>query len=256
MAPAWSRLAKIFESEPSVVIAKIDAASPESRRTANNQGIKSYPTIKYFAKGSHKPVIYSGPRTEADLVNFVNRQAGTRMSSRAKAPEIREKMQVIESAANEIVSATAAARGFNNNGRMTRFYTQISNRITSNAAYLKEQVRQLSEMMKGNRRFRTVKSDRVDRMDVGHHKPKGGKAEKAHPPHPNHQHKDKKEKGDMYKEDPYQKDMYPKDPYKGDNGGRPMKETQHDSYKSPDFAMVSEAMRGQRRRVTRIGGAA
>ena len=37
----------------------------------------SYPTIKFFPKGSAEPELYNGGRTEADFVSFLNGKAGT-----------------------------------------------------------------------------------------------------------------------------------------------------------------------------------
>jgi protein disulfide-isomerase A6 len=39
--------------------------------------VSSYPTIKFFPKGSTEPEAYNGGRTESDLVTFLNEKAGT-----------------------------------------------------------------------------------------------------------------------------------------------------------------------------------
>ena len=77
LAPVWETLAKDFAAEPTVLIAKIDAEAENSKSTAEAQGVKSYPTIKYFPKGSTTPVPYEGGRAEQDLVDFLNTNAGT-----------------------------------------------------------------------------------------------------------------------------------------------------------------------------------
>ncbi|KAF4551176.1 Thioredoxin-like protein 2 [Elsinoe fawcettii] len=77
LAPTWESLATTFSAEPSVVVAKVDAEAPNAKRTAQDQGVKSYPTIKYFPAGSTTPQDYKGGRSEADLVNFLNEKAGT-----------------------------------------------------------------------------------------------------------------------------------------------------------------------------------
>lgn len=60
-----------------MVIAKVDAEAENSKATAQDQGVKSYPTIKYFPKGSTTPQDYSGGRTEKDFISFLNEHAGT-----------------------------------------------------------------------------------------------------------------------------------------------------------------------------------
>ena len=64
-------------NEPGVLVGKVDAEAENSKATAQDQGVSSYPTIKYFPKGSTEPEPYSGGRTEADLVKFLNEKAGT-----------------------------------------------------------------------------------------------------------------------------------------------------------------------------------
>lgn len=77
MAPTWETLAEDFINEPSVVIAKVDAEADNSKATAGEYGVTSYPTIKFFPKGSTEPEAYSGGRTEKDLIDFINGKAGT-----------------------------------------------------------------------------------------------------------------------------------------------------------------------------------
>ena len=59
------------------MIAKVDAEADNSKTTAKAQGVSSYPTIKFFPKSSTTGESYSGPRSVADLVEFVNTKAGT-----------------------------------------------------------------------------------------------------------------------------------------------------------------------------------
>ncbi|KAI9667538.1 MAG: Protein disulfide-isomerase-like 2-2 [Bathelium mastoideum] len=77
LAPTWESLAQTFSREPNVTIAKVDAEAPDAKATAQEQGVKSYPTIKFFPKGQDTAVAYEGGRTEADFVTFLNEKAGT-----------------------------------------------------------------------------------------------------------------------------------------------------------------------------------
>jgi protein disulfide-isomerase A6 len=77
LAPIWETLASDFVNEKSVVIAKVDAEAENSKATAKDQGVASYPTIKFFPKGSTTPVDYNGGRTEEDFVKYINEKAGT-----------------------------------------------------------------------------------------------------------------------------------------------------------------------------------
>ncbi|KAI6085967.1 disulfide isomerase [Hypoxylon rubiginosum] len=76
LAPTWETLAEDFVNEH-VVIAKVDAEADNSKATASEQGVTSYPTIKFFPKGSTEGEAYNGGRTEKDLVEFLNEKTGT-----------------------------------------------------------------------------------------------------------------------------------------------------------------------------------
>ncbi|CAK7199122.1 Protein disulfide-isomerase erp38 [Sporothrix eucalyptigena] len=77
LAPTWEKLATDFAAESGVVIAKVDAEGENSKQVAKDQGVSSYPTIKFFPKGSKSPELYAGGRSEDDLVKFINAKAGT-----------------------------------------------------------------------------------------------------------------------------------------------------------------------------------
>ncbi|KAI9793861.1 MAG: Protein disulfide-isomerase-like 2-2 [Peltula sp. TS41687] len=77
LAPVWETVANDFSSEPSVMIAKVDAEAANARATAQEQDIEGFPTIKYFPRGSTKATMYKGGRSEKDFVAFVNQHAGT-----------------------------------------------------------------------------------------------------------------------------------------------------------------------------------
>ncbi|OAX79823.1 protein disulfide-isomerase domain [Emergomyces africanus] len=77
LAPIWEKLANDFQLEPNVAIAKVDADAENSKRTAEAQGIKSYPTIKFFPRGSTAPINYEGGRSHQDFVTYLNEQSGT-----------------------------------------------------------------------------------------------------------------------------------------------------------------------------------
>lgn len=77
LAPIWETLATTFANEPDVLIAKVDAEAENAKALAQDQGVQSYPTIKYFKKGSIEPSPYEGARAEKDFVDFLNANSGT-----------------------------------------------------------------------------------------------------------------------------------------------------------------------------------
>ncbi|KAJ4405729.1 hypothetical protein N0V91_005036 [Didymella pomorum] len=77
LAPIWETLANDFVNEPNVLIAKVDAEAENAKALAKEQGVSSYPTIKYFKKGSLEPTPYEGGRSEEAFITFLNKNSGT-----------------------------------------------------------------------------------------------------------------------------------------------------------------------------------
>ena len=77
LAPVWEQLAAGFADEKDVLIAKVDADNENSKTTAMSQGIEGFPTIKFFPRGKSTGETYSGARSEAALVEYLNEKAGT-----------------------------------------------------------------------------------------------------------------------------------------------------------------------------------
>ncbi|KAK2593022.1 Protein disulfide-isomerase erp38 [Conoideocrella luteorostrata] len=77
LAPTWESVAADFASEANVVIAKVDAEAANSKAVTKDQGVSSYPTIKWFPAGSKTGEDYSGGRSEESLLEFINEKAGT-----------------------------------------------------------------------------------------------------------------------------------------------------------------------------------
>ena len=67
MAPIWDKLGEEFESDDSVVIAKMDATANE----ADGVQIKSFPTLKLWKKETNKLVDFNGARDFETLAHFV-----------------------------------------------------------------------------------------------------------------------------------------------------------------------------------------
>ena len=67
LAPTWDELAKEFESDDSIVIAKVDATANE----CEGVNIKSFPTLKMWKKESNQVVDFNGARDLETLKHFV-----------------------------------------------------------------------------------------------------------------------------------------------------------------------------------------
>jgi len=81
LAPIWDELGEAFESDESVVIAKIDATAnsiPESLE------VKGYPTLIFFGANDKKGVAYNGERELDDLVDFVKKNKSNKNEAEEK----------------------------------------------------------------------------------------------------------------------------------------------------------------------------
>ncbi|KAJ1921885.1 hypothetical protein H4219_000231 [Mycoemilia scoparia] len=80
LAPTFEKLAKVFEDEKDVTIAKYDASN--DREIIKRFGIKGFPTIIFFPAGkdSEHLEFAEANRSLKSLVQFVNQHAGTNKS--------------------------------------------------------------------------------------------------------------------------------------------------------------------------------
>jgi len=76
MVGAYEETADAFAKESEVVIADVDADAHKD--LASRFGVTGFPTLKFFKKGSTTPEDYNGGRESADIIEFINKQAGTR----------------------------------------------------------------------------------------------------------------------------------------------------------------------------------
>ncbi|KAG8969234.1 hypothetical protein FRC03_003759 [Tulasnella sp. 419] len=79
LKPVLEEVSKTFKSESNCVIADFNADAPENKDIARQYEVSSYPTLKFFPKGTDEktPVDYTGGRGEADFVKFLNEKCGT-----------------------------------------------------------------------------------------------------------------------------------------------------------------------------------
>lgn len=67
MAPIYDQLGEKYKDSETVVIAKIDSTANELEHTK----ITSFPTLKFYKKGTNEAVDYNGERTLEGFVKFI-----------------------------------------------------------------------------------------------------------------------------------------------------------------------------------------
>jgi len=120
LAPEWAKAAKTLENSP-IKLAKVDATATESKSLAEKEGIKGFPTIKFFRGG--KSSEYSGGRTESEIVKWVNKKAGPSIKTITTDQELADLREannafiigVFDSADSAVAKAFSAAANADDN---------------------------------------------------------------------------------------------------------------------------------------------
>ena len=156
LAPIWEQVATDYALEPNVLIAKVDAEAENSKATAQDQGVKSYPTIKYFPKGSTTPEPYEGGRTEQDILSFMNDKAGVHRTIGGKLDEIAGTIpsmdtiisrltggESIGSLSEQITNAAKTSKD-----KYAEYYVKVSDKLGKNAGYVEKELARLQGLIK------------------------------------------------------------------------------------------------------------
>lgn len=157
LAPIWETVANDFATEAGVLIAKVDAEAENSKALASSQGVQSYPTIKYFPKGSTEALPYEGARSEKDFVDFLNANAGTHRAVGggldATGGTIEAFNAVIEkfngAFGDGVAEAKKLAEGLQD--KYAQYYVKVFEKSGANKAYADKELKRLQGLIgKGN----------------------------------------------------------------------------------------------------------
>ena len=156
LAPIWEQVATDYASESSILIAKVDAEAENSKATAQDQGVKSYPTIKYFPKGSTIAEPYEGGRTEKDFLSFMNEKAGVHRIVGGKLDEIAGTIPSLDTIVSGLTSGESIA-GLSeqianvakaSKDKYAEYYVKVSDKLSKNAGYAEKELARLQSLIK------------------------------------------------------------------------------------------------------------
>lgn len=155
LAPVWETLADDFVLEPDVVIAKVDAEAENSKAIAAAQGIVSYPTIKFFPKGSKDPENYEGDRTESDFIEFLNLKAGTHrvvgggLDNKAGTIDFLDNIIAKYVSGDSLTKISEEAKGAAKNlqQKYAPYYVKVLDKLASNAGYAAKELARLEKLL-------------------------------------------------------------------------------------------------------------
>ncbi|KAK0264408.1 hypothetical protein LTR91_009310 [Friedmanniomyces endolithicus] len=153
LAPTWEKVAQDFAAESGVLIAKVDCEADNAKATAQDAGVQSYPTIHYYPKGSKDPIPYTGGRSEADLVSFMNEKAGTHRSVggtlnalAGTIPSLDDMAKTLksggETAYQQFVEAVGAV-----SGKYGGYYGKVAKKAGENAGYVEKELARLQGLL-------------------------------------------------------------------------------------------------------------
>jgi protein disulfide-isomerase A6 len=167
-------LATDFASEPNVLVAKVDAEAENAKATAQDQGVKSYPTIKFFPKGSTEGIPYTGARTEKDFIAYINEKAGTHravgggLDATAGTIEaldtILAKLATGATVASITADITEAAKSLKD--KYAEYYVKVLGKVAASSSYAQKELGRLEGLLKKGGLAPAKVDDLVSRTNI------------------------------------------------------------------------------------------
>ncbi|KAG9775680.1 protein disulfide-isomerase A4 precursor, partial [Aureobasidium melanogenum] len=156
LAPIWEKLANDYANEPTVLVAKVDAEAENAKATAQKQGIKGYPTIKFFPKGSTEPVAYEGGRSEDALVKYINEKAGTHRTVGGGLDITAGTIAALDTFVSKYTSGGALetiqkeilAASENIKDTYAQYYVKVFDKLAQNPGYVEKESKRLNNLLK------------------------------------------------------------------------------------------------------------
>lgn len=156
----WEKIASDYELDDSIIIAKVDAEAENSKATVQSQGVTSYPTIKWFPKGSHEAVPYVGGRSESDFVEWVNEHAGLHRVAGGGLNTIAGTIPNIDTIVAKFVAGTSAladvaaevkseieSLGEDAQYQYAKYYVRVFDKLGENDGYIAKEAARLDKLL-------------------------------------------------------------------------------------------------------------
>ena len=135
------------------MIAKVDCEAENAKATAQEAGVKSYPTINYYPKGSKDPVPYQGGRTEGALVTFMNEKAGTHRAVgggldalAGTIPSLDSMLATLKSGGDAAYQEFEKAAGAVSD-KYGEYYTKVAKKTEANQGYVEKELTRLQGLL-------------------------------------------------------------------------------------------------------------
>lgn len=162
LAPEYEKVGQAFAGDDSVVVAKVDADA--HKELGQRYEVTGFPTIKFFPKGNKAGEEYSGGRTPADFITFLNDKSGSdRALGGGYGPNAGRIEQLDELAQKFAETEDEATRAHilkdlddavksqqvesHKHGKFAKFYSLTAKKLLSGKDWAKSEVQRLTRMI-------------------------------------------------------------------------------------------------------------
>ena len=173
LAKPYESVAEAFASEPTVLVAKVDAEAENSKATAKDQGVTSYPTIKYFPKGSKTPIAYEGARSEEAFVTYLNDKAGTHRtvdggldSSAGTIDALDTILKKVTGQNFELVSEEVSKTAGALKDKYAEYYSKVAKKMAASNEYAQKELKRLEGILRKGGLASSKKDDLTSRTNI------------------------------------------------------------------------------------------
>lgn len=160
-----------------MLIAKVDAEAPNAKKLASDQGVSSYPTIKFFPRGSAEASPYEGGRSEDDLVAFMNSKAGTHRVAGGGLNAVAGTIDALDSLVSRFtgkqeplaaVSEQVVTAAGSIKDTYAAYYVKVFNKIKENPGYVEKESGRLASLLKKGGLAPAKMDDLIKRSNILH----------------------------------------------------------------------------------------
>jgi protein disulfide-isomerase A6 len=154
------------------LIAKVDAEAENAKALATDQGVQSYPTIKFFKKGSTEPTPYEGARSEKDFVDFLNTNSGTHRAVGGGLDTTGGTIEAFNTVvekfqgayADGVDEATKLAETLKD--KYAQYYVKVFQKTSANQGYAEKEFKRLQGLISKGNLAPTKLDDLVSRSNI------------------------------------------------------------------------------------------
>ncbi len=171
LAPIWETVATDFASDDSVVIAKVDAEA--NKAVAQEQGVSSYPTIKFFPKGSKTPEDYSGGRDEKSFLSYINEKSGTHRTPGGGLDAMAGTVDALDTILAKMTGSNLATVSeevkqavLGTKDKYAEYYVKVLEKLGVNDGYVEKELTRLEGMLKKGGLAPTKLDDLTSRLNI------------------------------------------------------------------------------------------